>query len=75
MKENNNGNGTEIKVEVVPKVQSFWARNKKKFIQAGEVILGTVVGFAVGRATAGINLQFGKDDIEVPVTEDLPFEE
>lgn len=71
----NDGNGTEVHVEVVNKAESFWKRNRKKFIQAGEVVLGTVLGFAVGRATAGFNFNFKKDGVEVPVTEDLPFEE
>ena len=71
----NDGNGTEVHVEVVNKDASFWKRNRKKFIQAGEVVLGTALGFAVGRATAGFNFNFKKDGVEVPVTEDLPFEE
>lgn len=68
-------NGTEVHVEVVNKDESFWKRNRKKFIQVGEIVLGTALGFAVGRATAGFNFNFKKDGVEVPVTEDLPFEE
>lgn len=68
-------NGTEVHVEVVNKAESFWKRNRKKFIQAGEIVLGTALGFAVGRATAGFNFNFKKNEVVVPVTEDLPFEE
>lgn len=75
METKKNGNGTEVHVEVVNKAESFWKRNRKKFIQAGEIVLGTALGFAVGRATAGFNFNFKKDGVEVPVTEDLPFEE
>ena len=73
--EKNQKNGAEIHVEVVNKAESFWKRNKKKFIQAGEVALGTALGFVVGRATAGTNFKFGKDEIEAPAVEELPFEE
>lgn len=64
-------NGAEIKVEVIPKVESFWKRNKEKFVKAGYFVSGMATGVfltVVGsKEIAGIHTHACKSEV--------PFEE
>ena len=71
--------GAKIRFEVANKAESFWKRNKKKFIQAGEIILGSALGFIVGRATVnksffGVKMQ-PLEDLDKELNGEAPFEE
>lgn len=67
-------NGAEIKVEVIPKVESFWKRNKDKFVKAGCYIVGVATGFFIGTVFTckEIACEHVKAETEL---KDAPFEE
>lgn len=74
-----NENGAEIKIEKIeatPEKKSFWKRNQKKFLTFAEVLAGTLVGFVVGRVTAGDKLDWKPiEDLDKEPDVGAPFEE